>query len=172
MSFIGAAHSHVTQTTHENFSKSDSDRPTVMTACVSFTFYTPSIPSPFANLHIEANAPPSSPISIGSTELRDDLSEASYIAIVDDPCMSFNVPPYSTVPPPAPQTNPTPVTATNTTQALNETLAPASDSAAAVPHTSDTADVFVSAQPAILVHSDERWYCVTVGRKVGVFAGM
>jgi hypothetical protein len=105
-------------------------------------------------------------------ELRDDLSEVSYVAIMDDPCMNINVPPYSTVPPPAPQTNPTPVAATNTTQALNETLAPASDSAAAVPCTSDTAGVFISAQPAIPVHSNERWYCVIVGRKVGVFAGM
>jgi hypothetical protein len=152
MLFIGAAHSHITQTTCEEFSKGDSNRPTVMTStCVLFTFYTLSIPSPFANLHIEANAPPSSPINISSTELGDDLLEVSYITIMDNPCMSINVPPYSTVPPPAPQTNPTPVVATNTTQALSETLAPASNSAAAAPCTSDTAGVFISATPAILV---------------------
>jgi hypothetical protein len=168
---IGAAHSHVSQTTRKQYSDENPDKPCTVTTstCVSFTFYTPSLPSPFANLDIQANPPPSSPISINSTDDFDGLSESSYTN--DDPCLSVHLLPQSTVPPAAPA-----ALAAAPVEPAAAPAAPAIANAVAAvgidPAAQSSADTSSADVESVPVRTDRRWYCVTVGRQVGVYQGL
>jgi hypothetical protein len=196
----GAAHSHVSQTTREEKSNDDSNKTIVTTStCVSFNFYNPSVPSPYANLHIQANALPSSPISIATTDLADSLSEEGLPDLIDDPCSIVDVNFASTTMPDTSDTALTsaascasipsmiPVAATNesTSAAINscsaiEDIIPSPNDAAVVSAVNDSilnptdtsVDPLSAAAVTIPVVASQRWYCITVGRQVGVFQGM
>jgi hypothetical protein len=213
--------------------------------CVSFTFYTPSIPSPYANLHIQANLVPSSPISIATTDFADALSKEGFPVLVNDPCNTVDLPFASTIPPDASHTAPTPTTSGTSissvplvatakvsasaamddsipdlidapfylrpTAAVSASAAIASAASAAMddsipdlldaqfhlrPTTAVSASAAIAstvdnnipnsisnpaygttspvstASTSIPASANQRWYCITVGKQVGVFQGM
>lgn len=190
---------HVSQTTRQEYSENDPDALVVTqtSTCVSFTFYTPSSPSPYANLDVHANADSlrsSSPISIGSTDddnegftpIVNDMPSA-IMSAVDDPCADIRSTDVSA-------TGQSPTVAANAASpTVPASAAPTTTTSATHPTTASETpaqqpaiglgDAPISCPPiappstptegsrTLPVHSDERWYCVTVGRQVGVFNG-
>jgi hypothetical protein len=124
-----------------------------------------------------SRTPPASPISISSTDFSETFSGTGF-TVVDDPCVTL----ASTIP-----TGPAPilplalspagmaVTAQPSAGTVAAQLATQHDPSAATvtfppipPAGVVTAAILNAGPPA----SDERWYCVTVGRQVGVFQGV
>ena len=207
----GAATSHVSRTTREEYDDRTPDRPTTTSStCVSFTFYSPSVPSPYVRMDRLGNTRPSTPFSDGSTDFEEGFTTISsdFMPIVDDPCASINTVPNSTIPPSATGARRPSDTAANArgVAALNawggstqpSTHAdiggtpgigstPLANTSAALPAAAlSTTNVNpapalsapVVANPAptasanpIPMQTEGRWYCVTIGRQVGVFRG-
>jgi hypothetical protein len=190
----GAATSHVSRTTREEYDDRHPDRPTTTSStCVSFTFYAPSVPSPYAGMDRSDNTRPSTPFSVGSTDFEDGFTTiaSDFTPVIDDPCASINILPNSTIPPSDAGARHPSVAAANTHGGSTQhtdigSTAPANTSAAlpaAAPSTTNinpapALGVPVVAYPAptasanpIPVQTEGRWYCVTIGRQVGVFQG-
>jgi hypothetical protein len=150
-------------------------------------------------MHIQANVLPSSPISIATTDLADALSEEGFPVLDDDPCNSVNLPFASTTPPdtshvastpaashagissmtPAAAANVSALATINNSSAVDDSIPNHVDAATvstANNSIADPADATASPVSAaavlIPVVASQRWYCITIGKQVGVFQGM